>query len=210
MEWVDIAPNQFVSFEDAIGSPFGTKGEPMPGIDRFMTKADVIYHLATDESYLAGYASNQWVKKSDFVAPARPKAWRGIYEYCIQDGRPTGLTTMNIKYGYYTHGNVYFPDGTFIYTTEKDYSGDYTYSGAFDCSYYGWSSGQEYAAGFDAQSANWLVGDAVYLGTNTDLELVPDGWYVVDRAYVAPNYNSFDTAHHVVGGVITEITYSPW
>lgn len=208
MAWGTLTPAQFVTFLDAQESPFAIL-VTLPSTQEFMTKAKALEHLNVAAANLASYANNQFVKKEDLVA-GREKAWRGIYEYCIQDGRPMGLETKNIKYGYYTYGNVYFPDGTFIITTEKDYSGDYTYSGAFDCSFYGWSDGQELAAGIDVQAAGWTIGDTVYLGTGDDQDTVADGWYVIDRAYVAPDYNSWDTAHHIEGGIITEITYSPW
>lgn len=62
--------------------------------------------------------------------------------------------------------------------------------------------------GFDAQSENWAVGDTVYLGTGTDLEVAPDGYYCVIRPNTAPENIGGNIAHHIVSGIITEILIS--
>lgn len=212
MAYSDLLPNQYITFGNANTCgfpilhplPLATQGQ------QFMTKDDVLYYLNVVAANLNVLTSGSQFPWKALLASGRTKGWRAIYPYCIQDGRPTGLQTRNIKYAYYTHGNVYFQDGTYIITTEKAYATGYQYDGAFDCSYYGSSSGQTYAVGFDAQAAGWTIGNTIYLGTDNSTEKVPDGWYVIDQAYVAPDYRAYDTAHHIVGGVVTDIQYSPW
>ena len=114
---------------------------------------------------------------------ARTRAWRGIAPYCIQDGRPTGLTTFNFKYGIDYNGVYYYTIATELT--------------AYDCGWKWYSGGVP--RGLDCQMASLTVNQTVYLGTGIDTNVLDDGYYVLDIPVSGVD------VYHVLNGIVTEI-----
>lgn len=182
MGWENLTAKQFVSFNDAKGSPFNVK-IALPTSDRFMCKSKLIEHLNVAPVNMSGYADNQWVPK-EALAEGRATTWRGIDPYCIQSDRPGGLPTYNFKYGV-DFGGIY-------------YNTTATHESAYDCGWKWYCGGTP--RGTDCQMATLAVGQTVYLGTGTDTNVLTDGYYILDYPV------SGVVVYQVVSGVLTEIS----
>ena len=60
MSWSTLTANQWITFQDAIESPFN-KHYPITGSNKFMTKDEVINYLDIIHSNLDGLTSSQYV-----------------------------------------------------------------------------------------------------------------------------------------------------
>ncbi len=188
MAWSTLASNQFITFQDAIDSPF-TKLQTIPtnNLFKFMTKVEVIQYLNIQTANLNGLTLNQWVRK-ELLASGRIKAWRGIYPYCIQQGnRPLNLLQRAFYASIYRNGWYQpFSDTLSQATTALNEH--------IQLGYTLYTNGCE--------SIDFEVGSYIYNGwqpTYKSLNYVPDGYYIFDN--VAYGY---DGIFHIVDGILVE------
>jgi hypothetical protein len=71
MSWSTLASNQWVSFNDMVGSGIAlNSGQSHVYTDQFITKDELITKYNVDASYLSSLAGNQWVTKTLIITPA--------------------------------------------------------------------------------------------------------------------------------------------